>query len=451
MSIFIKNKVFLFNIIVFVIATNILLYIVSRYLGLARPIINTDYLLVYLLFLLFPYKNYVKAVFLLLAVILSTVDIILFAMQVFPFIQLNDLFYLSTFIFTGPDTYQKILVSAVIYIAAIYLLLSSYFFKEAILNKKLVLLSIVAVIFISVLNMTNIRSQLLFFIINYNHDYNLIADNKSLLIPNKYDSISSELFDRRINDNDNKKILFIVNESWGVTNNPVIQQKILSPIYKYKDSYSYIDNGGFNFVGATVSGELRELCQKNATVMDIEKVADAEFIHCLPDRLSQQGYETYTVHGASSTLYDRSRWYLLAGFEHTLFKEDFKEEKSCDSFSGKCDYDLFDPIANIMAENNKIMLYWLTLNTHAPYNDRLFIDGFDCESYSIKPNSESCFNLKQQYQFFYRLSEYIKDARMKGVDIYIVGDHAPPIVSLKDNYAVFKDMEVGWLKFSIKR
>lgn len=39
---------------------------------------------------------------------------------------------------------------------------------------------------------------------------------------------------------------------------------------------------------------------------------------------------------------------------------------------------------------------------------------------------------------------------MKGVEVYIVGDHAPPIMSLKDNFNTFKDLEVGWVKFKIK-
>lgn len=450
MSIFIRNHVFLLKIVVFVIVTNILLYIVSRYLGLARPIVNTDYLLVYLIFLLFPYKQYLRLLFLLLVMILSVVDITLFAMQIFPFIQLNDFLYLSAFIFTGPAAYQKILLGSVIYIALLYLILSTYFFKEIVSNKKTVLFIIIATIVISSLGMTGMRSQLLFFIKNYNHDYNLISDNKNLLVPNKYNSISQDLFDKNAESYHHKKILFIVNESWGVTNNPIIQKKILSPIYKYKNNYDIIESGGFIFNGATVSGELRELCQKNATVMDIEKVGDEEFDNCLPDKLNQQGYNTYAMHGASGSLYNRTHWYLLAGFQHTLFKEDLKDARDCDSFSGKCDYDLFEPIATIMSENDKVMLYWLTLNTHAPYTDRLFIDDFDCKQYSIKPNSESCLNLKQQYQFFNKLSEYIQDARMKGVKIYIVGDHAPPIMSLKDNFGVFKDMEVAWLTFKIK-
>ena len=44
----------------------------------------------------------------------------------------------------------------------------------------------------------------------------------------------------------------------------------------------------------------------------------------------------------------------------------------------------------------------------------------------------------------------MRDNRMKGVEVYILGDHAPPIMSLDENVNNFKNSEVGWLKFKIK-
>lgn len=214
--------------------------------------------------------------------------------------------------------------------------------------------------------------------------------------------------------------------------------------------YENLSYGSFEFSGSTVSGELREFCQKYANVMNITKVEDEEFFDCLPSKLEQQGYSTYAMHGTDGELYDRKRWYALAGFTKVLFKDSFKQARNCRVFSGKCDYDLFEPAVNILANNKKVFLYWLTLNTHSPYDDKLFLDGFDCKQYDIKPDSVTCLNLKQQYQFFYRLTEYVRDNRMKGVEVYILGDHAPPIMSLDENVNNFKNSEVGWLKFKIK-
>ncbi|MGO2277531.1 sulfatase-like hydrolase/transferase [Psychrobacter sp. AOP7-D1-21] len=290
----------------------------------------------------------------------------------------------------------------------------------------------------------------MFFTTHYSEDYHKISGNDELLISNKYDSVSKSIFNNIQTNTNGDKVLLIVNESLGEASDPNIQAALLAPLYKYQLYYEYIDDGSFSFVGPTVSGELRELCQKNATVMDISRVEDKEFANCLPTLLREQGYDTYSVHGTAGSLYDRTRWYPLIGFNHVLFKKDFAAARNCKSFSGKCDYDLFEPIVNILASKKKVFLYWLTLNTHTPYDDYLFTDGFDCEKYSLRAKGEACLNFKQQYQFFYRLSEYVQDDRMKGVEVYVVGDHAPPIMSLKDNFSVYEDFDVSWIKFKIK-
>ena len=373
------------------------------------------------------------------------------ANQIFPFVQVGDLFYLSTFIFTGPVAYQKWLFIAVFYLIIVYVISSEYFFirHERAPSKKIIFY-IACCCVIALFNFMMIKSQALFFITNYANDYHKINNSEELLIKNKYQSISKPIFDNIQQDNNGDKILLVVNESLGKATDPSIQKALLAPLYKYKQNYDYIEDGGFSFVGPTVSGELRELCQKNATVMDISKVEDKEFVDCLPALLRQQGYATYSVHGANGGLYDRTRWYPLIGFDHVLFENDFSKARDCKSFSGKCDYDLFEPISNILVSEEKVLLYWLTLNTHTPYDDYLFVDGFDCKIFSLEDKGEACLNFKQQYQFFYRLSEYVQDDRMKGVEVYIVGDHAPPIMSIKDNYSVYEDFDVSWVKFKIK-
>lgn len=439
------------KLLLFIILTNIFLYGISFSLGLERSIINIDYVLVYLAFLIISYHKWLKVSAIAFMLALSGIDILLLVNQFFPFVQLGDLFYLSTFVFTGPLAYQKWLFIAIFYLIFIYIISSTLFFvNHKPISKKLLVISLLCSVVIALINVNSIRSQTLFFITHYSEDYHKVTGNNALLSPNKYGSVSQSIFDNiQTNDNGNK-ILLVVNESWGKATNLDIQAALLAPLYEHKQYYEYIDDGGFVFLGPTVSGELRELCQKNATVMDIRQVKDKEFTNCLPMLLREQGYDTYSVHGAAGGLYDRTRWYPLIGFNHVLFKEDFAAARDCKSFSGKCDYDFFDPIADIFASEQKVMLYWLTLNTHTPYDDTLFVDGFDCTQYEIKTDSETCLNLKQQYQFFYRLSKYVQDDRMKGVDVYVVGDHAPPIMSLKDNFDTFKDLQVGWLKFKIK-
>lgn len=392
------------KLLLFIVLTNIFLYAISFRLGLERPVVNIDYLLVYLVFLTVSYHKALKMLAIAGMVALSTVDILLLVNQIFPFVQLGDLFYLSTFVFTGPLAYQKWLFIAVFYLIFIYIIGSAFFFvsHERTHTRELTFY-IVCSIIIALFNMDSIRSRTVFFITHYSEDYHKIRGNNQLLRDNQYDSVSQTIFDNIQQQANGDKILLIVNESLGKATDPNIQKALLAPLYKHKPHYDYIEDGAFSFVGPTVSGELRELCQKNATVMDISKVDDKEFANCLPARLRQQGYSTYSVHGAAGALYDRSRWYPLIGFDDVLFKDDFTEARDCKSFSGKCDYDLFDPIADILASKEKVLLYWLTLNTHTPYDDYLFVDGFDCKKFSLKIKGEACLNFKQQYQFFYSL------------------------------------------------
>lgn len=441
-----------YKLLLFILLTNIFLYVFSFILGLDRPIINIDYLLLYLFYLFFNYSRWRKIIAVAGLLTISSIDILLLVNQIFPFVQIGDLFYLSTFVFTGPLAYQKWLFIAVFYLISIYILSSKYFFiKHESIRSVEMLIYIVCCFVLAPFNFNMIKSQTLFFTNNYAQDYHKIRGNDEYLVKNKYQSVSRPLFANIKQNSNSDKILLIINESLGKATDKNIQKALLAPLYKYRQSYSYIEDGRFSFIGPTVSGELRELCQKNATVMDISKIDDKEFTNCLPELLRQQGYATYAVHGADGKLYDRSRWYPLVGFDHVLFKEDFIKARDCKSFAGKCDYDLFEPISNILASEKKVLLYWLTLNTHTPYDDYLFIDGFDCEKFSLKNKGEACLNFKQQYQFFYRLSEYIQDDRMKGVDVYIVGDHAPPIMSLKDNYSVYEGFNVSWIKFKISQ
>ena len=39
---------------------------------------------------------------------------------------------------------------------------------------------------------------------------------------------------------------------------------------------------------------------------------------------------------------------------------------------------------------------------------------------------------------------------MQGVEVYVVGDHSPPIFNLSDNFFSFKGSDVAWFHFKIK-
>lgn len=426
--------------IFFIVLLNFFIYYLSWKLNIERSIVNIDYFLLYIVFIFINnYSKYtLKNIFLFILLLIISTDVLMLLIHIFPFLYIGDFFYLVLFFIGGPDNYKIWFLAIVIFAA------TTVFCFYKIKYKRIDRKDIVLLFFFILIG----KSQLFFFTNDQYMKYKEIEGNHTLKSDMEYEYLIRDVIDAM--PNNSKKILLIVNESWGSTKDIGIQDHVLTPIYNNIDHYEYISDGSFTFVGSTISGELRELCQKYANVMNITKVKDDEFFDCLPSKLDQQGYSTYAMHGTDGELYDRKRWYPLAGFNNILFKDSFEDARDCKTFSGKCDYDLFKPVANILANNKKVFLYWLTLNTHSPYDDKLFLDGFDCKQYDIRPDSETCLNLKQQYQFFYRLSEYVQDDRMKGVEVYVVGDHAPPIMSLKESFDVFKDLEVGWLKFKIK-
>ncbi|MGN6983273.1 LTA synthase family protein, partial [Neisseria sp. P0009.S007] len=56
------------------------------------------------------------------------------------------------------------------------------------------------------------------------------------------------------------KILMIVAESWGQPDKQALQDAVLAKLSEQKDRFSVWEGGSFNFIGATVEGEMRELC-----------------------------------------------------------------------------------------------------------------------------------------------------------------------------------------------
>ena len=172
-------------------------------------------------------------------------DILLLVNQIFPFVQVGDLFYLITFLFTGPLAYQKWLFLAVFYLISIYILSSKYFFiKHESIGFVEMLIYIVCCFVIASFNFNMIKSQTLFFIKNYAQDYHKIRGNDEYLVKNKYQSVSKPLFANIKQNSNSDRILLIINESLGKATDKNIQKALLAPLYKYRQSYSSIQDGG---------------------------------------------------------------------------------------------------------------------------------------------------------------------------------------------------------------
>lgn len=432
---------------------NLSFWAIAEHYGLNRILFNVDFLL---LSLFFYYKNRLNAFLLFCAfLIFCFIEILLFGLQVFPFISLNDIVYFSSFIFNGPVLYAFVVIGAIIAVIFVYCLIHRFVVKNINLTKK-DWLGIVAISFVllmvSVLSNSNIlTSQSYFLIKNQNLSMVDIAKDGKVLEELTSDYASKPLLTQiQSNQLQSDKILFIVSESWSETAKPEQQQAILKAIYAQKDKFEFIHQGHFTAVGATVTGEIRELCQKRLMAMDTRQISADELKGCIPNLLKNKGYNTYSVYSGYEGLYSPEYWYPLAGLDKRYFAPDLPNGGECKYYNSRCDILLVDKVKELLLSSEKSFVYWLTLNTHAPYNDIVFIDGFDCNVVGLETGTAVCNNYKLHYQFFTALAQMIEDPQLKGIEVYIVGDHPAPITDLRDGLKAFKGSDVAWLHFKIK-
>lgn len=249
-----------------------------------------------------------------------------------------------------------------------------------------------------------------------------------------------------------KKILFILNESWGIFVHG--QETINSSIYASLQELSnvrVIAKGENPAENSTIKGELRELCNLKAKSSAFAMGPFEKFQQCVPMRLQKQGYQVLAFHGATAKMYERQGWYPQMGLQNAHFFPDFSNIQQCHSYPGACDFNIVHDIAAANKQaKDKSFIYWLTLNTHHPYSEK-DIQGepsYDCQQPLFKGRQEACRNLNLQHQFFQILANEIKAGAFKDTEIVVVGDHSPPIIfdEFKDS---FKPDSVPFIHFRV--
>ena len=246
------------------------------------------------------------------------------------------------------------------------------------------------------------------------------------------------------------KTLLILVESWGDPKNP--SEKNLQIKSLQAAGISIDINTTISTSGSTVSAEMRELCRLNNKSVVIEPNT-AIFEDCLPNRARKLGYKTYSIHAASGGMYDRLDWYPKIGFEHSRFFGTIPEQgmRKCNSMPGLCDVDMVGYVFNQIQHENKVFYYWLTLNSHFPYDERdIFISPSLCRQVNLVEGEQRCRHFLQQQQFFNALASYIAAHKKElvGTQVIIVGDHNPPFYRDMDREAFHEDV-VPLIAFTI--
>ena len=253
-----------------VVLPNLLFWILAGLTGTARPIINLDYIAAAVLFALGWKPAKWAGVLLFWAALLF--DVLMLVMQQFPFMDLLGAIYLAPFIMKAPLLYQVLTGSLLLYFLLMPLILSKTadktdFFHVSVLVAPL----LIAAYFTGHLqyyersaqfnlfganNFYYAKSQYLLYSSSQNAEFIRQGLHSPVFMPLKNQQRAASHLLKPQSD----KILMIVAESWGQPDKQALQDAVLAKLSEQKDRFSVWEGGSFNFIGATVEGEMRELC-----------------------------------------------------------------------------------------------------------------------------------------------------------------------------------------------
>ncbi len=451
-------KRLLWAIALFLILPNVIFWGMRFWFDLGRPVFNLDYLLVGFLFALG--WRVPGAV---LLVLLFTVDVLVLIGQIYPFLRLHDLVYLAGLLPQASGVFQGLAVLTLLSLVGLVSFLVSAGQRSNLLS-VLILLNI-GLVFYGAHVYGNPKETTKV----WKQQRGTIVDSQSInFIEGRMDgftgtfSMEGEPFVEtgyrgrtagwaKMSVSElGPKLLLVVAESWGSFQDEDVQRAIVAPVLARKAHMEWLERGDMNFQGATVAAEFRELCGSRPNHFNL-KVVEEGFDTCLPRKLSANGYATAAVHGAAGLMYDRVYWYPRAGFDELHFRETDAWKSRCYSFPGVCDREIGKRyIRTAFAGPEKRFIYWLTLNSHAIY-DRRDLHGsfFDCAKHDVPIDSDVCRMAELHAQFFHDLADILADESMQGVEVLVVGDHAPPLMEVRDFERYVKPGTVSWLHFKV--
>lgn len=227
------------------------------------------------------------------------------------------------------------------------------------------------------------------------------------------------------------KILSISVEAFGLANDKAFNNDIARPLERRLGGLYAIERGSHPYKGATLAGELRELCGLRITGTPTRAASDKISPNCLPARLQKMGYKTTAMHGNSRFFYNRSELYSALGFQKSYFYEDFSAQgaKVCNtrSFAGTCDNEVLQVAMKSLQRGPKAFVHVMTLETHFPLTavtpqDKACNAGADSEARAL------CVYKNSFSRTMETIASSIESAKVQPDVVYIYGDHAPPYV-----------------------
>lgn len=249
-------------------------------------------------------------------------------------------------------------------------------------------------------------------------------------------------------------LMLIVVESLSLFKNPDYNGDLFSVLSQDNTIVGKFDvmTGAVAFRGATVSGELRELCQLEFLgTIPPKGVLPAE--RCLPQMLRNRGYNTISFNGFYPSFFRTGGWYEELGFERRLFMEELggtrRNADLCGStFRAVCDDVVAQRILETKLANSgkKTFFYWLTFNGHLPVWVPPGVHPlYDCRDHVLAADNEAICDLFQvRTLLFFSIRDVIKSSLDIPTTYIIVGDHMAPFLD-KNLRGLLDDKKVPFI------
>ena len=423
--------------------------LVGLYFFMPRPLFYIEYALVLLALVVF--KNYWQS--LTLFIIIFIFDLFYFFSSLFLF-QIREFFYSIRFLNQYHFNFQHILIAIPLFA---YLLLIRYVLKKSHnlvqANKKLFIQILAYVYFIifffDMLSGSNKLTQK--FIVQDFSKKNIIGSFSkeyftffSSLGNSKVETLkdTSIGFKAFLKDTTGNQLLIVV-ESWGELKDAKLQKELDTWIAKKFENKGYaVSKGTTKTYGSTVAAGLRELTNtKGDYSYYLNKKSVVTPFRSIFDEKKLQEYETFGFHPYTGLMFLRSIWWKNLGIQNLYFREQYLLENSTNAnvvngeayyFPSVKDEIFFDYVLNKTKKTQKKFVYFLTVNSHIPYNaigkDHGPMNQFDVSKMDITSQAKNqLIHIKNLLEYFSQKIEP-KDWNK----ILIVGDHTPPFLIKKD-------------------
>jgi hypothetical protein len=233
---------------------------------------------------------------------------------------------------------------------------------------------------------------------------------------------------------DHPNVVLVLLESWGLTDDQAVADAIESPYETgaLADRYAFV-KGVVPFYGATIAGEARELCGSTIGYHMLD-APSPELDTCVPHKLASMGYTTLAVHGLDGHMFSRQSWYPRIGFQQTVFRPQFKQQRLPDcseAFVGICDASIADWISARLANaRSPTFVHWMTLNSHLPVVTPTPLGkDFPCQFDSSLRSSPAFCSWYQLVANVHRAVAQMASASLnlnRKTAFIVVGDHMPP-------------------------